>query len=129
LSLGATGWVGSAVVKDLIAAGGPFHATAEDGVPFKAIAEVIGRRVNIPVVSKSPEEAAEHFGWFAVFAGMDARHVVLPYGPFPDCTCSTECTPYHTGTGSPSEASTHAPTGSTHPWKRSRMGPGCRSLE
>jgi nucleoside-diphosphate-sugar epimerase len=54
------------------ATGGPFHAIAEDGVPFKAIAEVIGRRLNIPVVSKSPEEAAEHFGWFTMFAGMDA---------------------------------------------------------
>jgi nucleoside-diphosphate-sugar epimerase len=54
------------------AAGGPFHAIAEDGVPFKAIAEVIGRRLNIPVVSKSPAEAAEHFGWFTMFAGMDA---------------------------------------------------------
>ena len=54
------------------AAGGPFHAIAEDGVPFKAIAEVIGRRLNIPVVSKSSEEAAEHFGWFARFAGIDA---------------------------------------------------------
>jgi len=54
------------------AAGGPFHAIAEDGVPFKAIAEVIGRRLNIPVVSKSPEETAEHFGWFAMFAGIDA---------------------------------------------------------
>jgi nucleoside-diphosphate-sugar epimerase len=49
-----------------------FHAVAEEGVPFKKIAEVIGRRLNIPVVSKSPEEAAEHFGWFAMFAGMDA---------------------------------------------------------
>jgi nucleoside-diphosphate-sugar epimerase len=54
------------------AAGGPFHAIAEEGVPFKEIAGVIGRRLNIPVVSKSPEEAAEHFGWFAMFAGIDA---------------------------------------------------------
>jgi nucleoside-diphosphate-sugar epimerase len=54
------------------AAGGPFHAIAEDGVPLKAIAEVIGRRLDIPVVSKSPEEAAQHFGWFAMFAGIDA---------------------------------------------------------
>jgi len=51
---------------------GPFHAIAEDGVPFKAIAEVIGRRLNLPVVSKTLEEAAEHFGWFAMFASMDA---------------------------------------------------------
>jgi nucleoside-diphosphate-sugar epimerase len=49
-----------------------YHAIAEEGVPFKAIAEVIGRRLNIPVVSKSPEEAPGHFGWFATFAGIDA---------------------------------------------------------
>jgi nucleoside-diphosphate-sugar epimerase len=49
-----------------------FHAIAEEGVPFKAIAEVIGRRLDIPVVSKSPEQAAEHFGWFSMFAGVDA---------------------------------------------------------
>ncbi len=53
------------------ATGGPFHAIAEEGVPFKEIATVIGRRLNIPVVSKSPEEAAGHFGWFAPFAGVD----------------------------------------------------------
>jgi nucleoside-diphosphate-sugar epimerase len=52
--------------------GGHFHAVAEEGVPFKAIAEVIGRRLNIPIVSKSPEEAAGHFGWFAMFAGINA---------------------------------------------------------
>jgi nucleoside-diphosphate-sugar epimerase len=50
---------------------GPFHAVAEQGVPFKAIAEVIGRRLNIPVVSQTPEQAAEHFGWFARFASID----------------------------------------------------------
>jgi nucleoside-diphosphate-sugar epimerase len=52
--------------------GNHFHAVAEEGVPFKQIAEVIGRRLNIPVVSKTPKEAAEHFGWFAMFAGIDA---------------------------------------------------------
>jgi nucleoside-diphosphate-sugar epimerase len=54
------------------AAGGRYHAIAEDGVPFREIAEVIGRRLNLPVVAKSPEQAAEHFGWFAPFAGIDA---------------------------------------------------------
>jgi nucleoside-diphosphate-sugar epimerase len=54
------------------ASGAHFHAVAEEGVPFKEIAEVIGRRLNVPVVSKSPEEAAAHFGWFAMFAGIDA---------------------------------------------------------
>jgi hypothetical protein len=40
-------------------------------VPFREIAQVIGRRLNIPAVSKSREEAAEHFGWFAHFASLD----------------------------------------------------------
>jgi nucleoside-diphosphate-sugar epimerase len=48
-----------------------FHAVADQGVPFREIAEVIGRRLNIRVVSKSPEEAADHFGWFAHFVGLD----------------------------------------------------------
>ena len=52
-------------------AGACYHGVADEGVPASDIAEVIGRRLNLPVVSKSPDEAAEHFGWMAQFFGMD----------------------------------------------------------
>ena len=55
------------------AAEGPYHAIGEEGVPFKAIAEVIGRRLNVPVVAMSAEAAADHFGWFAMFAEMNLQ--------------------------------------------------------
>jgi nucleoside-diphosphate-sugar epimerase len=48
--------------------GAAYHGVADEGVPFRDIADVIGRKLNVPVVSKSPEEAASHFGWFAHFA-------------------------------------------------------------
>ncbi len=44
-----------------------YHAVADEGVPFKAIAAVIGRRLGLPVESRG----REHFGWFADFAGAD----------------------------------------------------------
>jgi nucleoside-diphosphate-sugar epimerase len=54
------------------AAGARYHGVGEEGIPFRDIAGVIGRRLNVPVVSKTPEEAAEHFGWFSHFAALDS---------------------------------------------------------
>ena len=51
--------------------GAAYHGVADEGVPAREIAEVIGRRLNLPVVSKSREEAAQHFGWIAPFFAMD----------------------------------------------------------
>jgi nucleoside-diphosphate-sugar epimerase len=50
---------------------GPYHAVADEGVTLKTIAELIGRRLGVPVVSKTQEDANEHFGWLARFAAMD----------------------------------------------------------
>jgi nucleoside-diphosphate-sugar epimerase len=44
-----------------------YHAVADEGAPFKDIAEVIGRRLGLPVETRG----REHFGWFADFAGAD----------------------------------------------------------
>lgn len=52
-------------------AGARYHGVAEEGVTFRGIAEVIGRRLNVPVVRMTQEEAAQHFGWFAHFASLD----------------------------------------------------------
>lgn len=49
-----------------------YHAVAEEGVPFKEIAAVIGKHLKVPVVSKTPAEAAKHFDWFAHFAAINA---------------------------------------------------------
>ncbi len=54
------------------ASGARYHGVADQGVAFRDIAAAIGRHLGVPVVSKSPEEAAEHFGWMAYFAAMDA---------------------------------------------------------
>ena len=47
------------------------HGVAEEGVPFQEIASVIGRRLNVPIVSKTADEAVKHFGWLAHFAAID----------------------------------------------------------
>lgn len=51
--------------------GSRYNAVAEEGVSMREIAEVIGRGLQVPVVSLSPEQAQAHFGWLAMFAGFD----------------------------------------------------------
>jgi len=59
------------LVLEKSSVGARYHGVADRGVPTREIAEVIGRHLNVPVVSKSREEAADHFGWIAPFFGMD----------------------------------------------------------
>jgi nucleoside-diphosphate-sugar epimerase len=53
-------------------AGSTLHAVADEGVPIRAVAEVIGRHLDLPQASVPLEEAAGHFGWIAEFFGLDA---------------------------------------------------------
>jgi nucleoside-diphosphate-sugar epimerase len=52
--------------------GSVFHAVADEGVPTREIAVLIARHLNLPLVSLTPEDASEHFGWMAAFFGIDA---------------------------------------------------------
>jgi nucleoside-diphosphate-sugar epimerase len=53
------------------AAGSRFHCVADQGVPTRGIADVIGRRLNVPVVSIALEQATAHFGWLGRFFALD----------------------------------------------------------
>ncbi len=53
-------------------AGSTLHAVADEGVPVRAIAAVIGRHLNVPVAAISPEDAGAHFGFLAAFLGVDS---------------------------------------------------------
>jgi len=48
-----------------------YHASAEEAITVRSIAEAIGKQLNLPVRSVTPEAAAEHFGWFAHMAAID----------------------------------------------------------
>ncbi len=92
-------------------AGARYHAVAEEGVPVRRIAEVVGAGLGVPVVSLSPEQAAEHFGWLAPFAMFDlpasgawtARQLGwTPTGP--DLITDLEAMDYSAGRGPASSA-------------------------
>jgi len=51
--------------------GARWHALAEEGIPMRAIAETLGKRLGLPVVSIPAEQAGEHFGWLGMFASSD----------------------------------------------------------
>jgi nucleoside-diphosphate-sugar epimerase len=51
--------------------GARYHAVAEEGVTAKDISEALGRSLKLPVVSLTGDEVAAHFGWMAMFAGLD----------------------------------------------------------
>src|ERR1700729_2426208 len=59
------------LVLEKSSVGARYHAVADEGIPTREIAETIGRQLNVRVVSKSREEAADHFGWMAFFFGID----------------------------------------------------------
>jgi nucleoside-diphosphate-sugar epimerase len=52
--------------------GAALHATAEEGVPTRAIADAIGRGLDLPALSIPADQASDHFGWMARFFGVDA---------------------------------------------------------
>jgi nucleoside-diphosphate-sugar epimerase len=53
-------------------AGARLHGVGEEGVRVRVIAEVIGRRLNLPVTSVAAEDAPDHFGWLTPFITLDA---------------------------------------------------------
>jgi hypothetical protein len=48
-----------------------YHAVAEEGVPFRHIAEAIGRQVGVPAESLGEEEGEAHFGALATWVKND----------------------------------------------------------
>jgi len=53
------------------ARGERYHAVAEEGIMAREIAHIVAAGLGIPAASLTQQEAEAHFGWFAMFAGMD----------------------------------------------------------
>lgn len=54
-------------------ASGVLHAVADEAVPLRQIAELIGRQLGLPVEPVTDEAAGDHFGWLAFVLSMDGR--------------------------------------------------------
>ncbi|MEV0613741.1 SDR family oxidoreductase [Nonomuraea sp. NPDC050404] len=52
-------------------AGTRLHAVGDEGVPFRLIAETVGRRLGVPAAAIPSDKAAEHFGFLAPVVGID----------------------------------------------------------
>jgi nucleoside-diphosphate-sugar epimerase len=52
-------------------AGSRLHGVADEGIPFRDIAAVIGSRLGVPLASVDPQDAGEHFGFLGNFVGLD----------------------------------------------------------
>ena len=52
-------------------AGSRLHAVGDEGVPFRRIAETIGRHVGVPAASIPAEEVGDYFDFLAFFASLD----------------------------------------------------------
>ncbi|WP_344791468.1 SDR family oxidoreductase [Gryllotalpicola daejeonensis] len=60
-----------ALEKDDLPAGVALHFAADEGIPFRQIAEAIGRGVGVPVGPVAPEEGATRYGFVGSFIGID----------------------------------------------------------
>jgi nucleoside-diphosphate-sugar epimerase len=53
-------------------AGSVLHAVADEGVPFREIAQAMGRHLGIPTASVAPADAVEHFAHLGHFVALDS---------------------------------------------------------
>ncbi|GAB1819155.1 SDR family oxidoreductase [Herbidospora sp. RD11066] len=67
--------------------GAVLHAVQDEGVPFREVAEAVGKGLGLPVVELAPEEAAASYSWLGPIIGMDAAasstltRELLPWEP------------------------------------------------